>query len=362
MWPDRRPLDLLGIVRHIVEPAIVRASILALNLAAAAIAVLVVLLVAASPSFGQTDRLDPALVLEDGGDDFCGHCHGRIYRAWRETQHSKTYKSLHRRKLAKQIAQRLGVKRIKSGWQCTKCHFTPVVKGGRIRPIAGVGCEACHGASANWQRVHAQYRTRETPAETETRYKRSDAAGMIRGQHLYRTARNCMGCHAVADERLIDIGGHPIGDGFEYVSWSLGEVRHNTQYSDQNDAPPAARQRMMFIVGKGVQLEVALRALAEVRGKDGPYAAAMTGRAEAAISALRKIAQAIGAPEIEQLIAVVEPVPGRGHKPAPATAATSVSRLIQRFANTYDGNEFAAIDAFIPGPDAYRGKVPVGAR
>ena len=141
MWVDRIWRDVLGIDRLIVDRPIVGRHIVgrhvgrALNLAAAAAAAMVVLavsLMAASPSFGQTDRLDQSLVMEDGGNDFCGHCHGRIYRAWRETQHSKTYKSLHRRKLAKQIKRRLGLKRIKSGWQCTKCHFTPIVKEDRV--------------------------------------------------------------------------------------------------------------------------------------------------------------------------------------------------------------------------------------
>ena len=55
-------------------------------------------------------------------------------------------------------------------------------------------------------------------------------------------------------------GGHKAGSSFELVSWSQGEVRHNTWHSKGKENVPAsaARKRMLYLVGLGVELETGI--------------------------------------------------------------------------------------------------------
>ena len=86
---------------------------------------------------------------------------------------------------------------------------------------------------------------------------------MIRPHSLYQLAKNCYSCHVVPQEGLVNKGGHKPGSSFDLVSWSQGEVRHNTWYSKgkENVAADAARKRMLYLVGLGVELETGLRAI-----------------------------------------------------------------------------------------------------
>ena len=83
---------------------------------------------------------------------------------------------------------------------------------------------------------------------------------MIRPSSLYRLAKNCYSCHVVPQEDLVNKGGHPAGSAFELVSWSQGEVRHNTWHSKGKENVPAsaARKRMLYLVGLGVELETGI--------------------------------------------------------------------------------------------------------
>ena len=89
---------------------------------------------------------------------------------------------------------------------------------------------------------------------------------MIRPSSLYRLAKNCYSCHVVPQEDLVNKGGHPAGSAFELVSWSQGEVRHNTWHSKGKENVPAsaARKRMLYLVGLGVELETGI-----ARGRQG---------------------------------------------------------------------------------------------
>ncbi len=64
-------------------------------------------------------------------------------------------------------------------------------------------------------------------------------------------------------------GGHKPGSSFDLVSWSQGEVRHNTWYSQgkENVAADAARKRMLYLVGLGVELETGLRAIGKATAR-----------------------------------------------------------------------------------------------
>ena len=161
----------------------------------------------------------------------------------------------------------MGVRRIKSESLCLNCHFTVQQKDNKEEPIAGISCESCHSAGKDWIKVHSGYSGKkaetETKAEAATRWKLAESKGMIRPSSLYRLAKNCYSCHVVPREDLVNKGGHRAGSAFELVSWSQGEVRHNTWHSKGKENVPAsaARKRMLYLVGLGVELETALRAV-----------------------------------------------------------------------------------------------------
>lgn len=326
---------------------------------ALALAVVVGAILAAQPGSAQELRLDPAKVK---GPAACGECHKVEAAIWKETHHSTTFRELPRSDKAREIADKLGLKRIMAESDCLTCHFTSQTEDGDVKPTAGISCESCHGAGADWIKVHADYggedvtREQEAPDHKEQRYAQSEAAGMIRPLHLYDVAANCYSCHTVPNENLVNAGGHPAGSKFSLVAWSQGEVRHNVFYSKENDEASAERKRMMYIVGEALDLEYALRGVAKATVKDN-YAVEMAKRAKRAELALKKIAESVSTPEIEQMLAAAEAANLRLNNEAELTAAAEkVAAAARAFADGYDGSDFAGVDPLIPGPGDYKGK------
>ena len=213
---------------------------------------------------------DPAKIV---GPNACAECHKQEAEAWKGTHHFKTFREMPRRKEANEIAEKMGVQRIRSESLCLTCHYTVQQKENNKQPIAGISCESCHSAGEDWIKVHSQFSGKtektETKAEEEARWKLADSKGMIRPSSLYRLAKNCYSCHVVPQEDLVNKGGHPAGSAFELVSWSQGEVRHNTWHSKGKENVPAsaARKRMLYLVGLGVELETGIRAVSKCDGE-----------------------------------------------------------------------------------------------
>jgi hypothetical protein len=269
-----------------------------------------------------------------------------------------------RKKEANEIAEKMGVQRIRSESLCLSCHYTVQQKESNKQPIAGISCESCHSAGEDWIKVHGQYSGKtektETKAEAEARWKLADSKGMIRPSSLYRLAKNCLGCHVVPQEELVNKGGHPAGSAFELVSWSQGEVRHNTWHSKgkQNVAASTGRKRMLYIVGLGVELESGLRAVgrATVRRL---YAFEMARRVDRARKQLAAAAKA--APNVPEIAKLVEFSYSAGLKlnneRALTAAADSVSKLVASISEKYDGSTMAGLDSLIPAADKFKGAV-----
>jgi hypothetical protein len=322
------------------------------------------LLAVPNAAVAQSDgayKVDPALVK---GPNACGECHKLSLTAWKQTQHAKTFKQLPRRDKSKEIIKNLGLKRIKSASDCLSCHFTSADVGGKIKPIAGIACESCHGGGKNWIVGHGDYGGKDVTRETETadhrqeRNAKSEAAGMIRPARLYAVVANCYGCHTVPNERLVNVGGHPAGSKFELVSWSQGEVRHNVWYTKENDEASAERKRMMFIVGKALDLEYALRGVAKATEK-ATYAVRMAKRAAAAKKVMKKIASVVSAPELDEIVAIAATAKLKLNNEAKLTAAAeAIATAAKAFDDNYDGSTFGAVDALIPAPDKYKGQPP----
>jgi hypothetical protein len=296
------------------------------------------------------------------GPNACAECHKQETEAWKTTHHFKTYREMPRNEKGKEIAAKMGVRRINSESLCLNCHYTVQEKDGSSKPVAGISCESCHGAGQDWIKAHSSFSGKteqtESRAEEEARWKLADSQGMIRPSTLYRLAKNCYSCHVVPQEDLVNKGGHTAGSAFELVSWSQGEVRHNTWYSKGKDnvAAEAARKRMLYLVGLGVELETGLRAVGKATVRKA-YAFAMAKRVDRARKQLAAAAKA--APNVPEIAKMVEFAHSAGLKlnndGRLTAAAEGVSKLLASITVKYDGSTMAGLDGMIPGPDKYKG-------
>ena len=304
---------------------------------------------------------DPAKVV---GPNACAECHKQETEALKQTHHFKTFRDMPRDPDADIIAKKMGVRRIKSESLCLTCHFTVQQTDNKEEPIAGISCESCHSAGKDWIKVHSGYSGKkadtETKAEAVARWKLAESKGMIRPSSLYQLAKNCYGCHVVPNEDLVNKGGHQAGSTFDLVTWSQGEVRHNTWHSKGKDnvAASASRRRLFYLVGLGVELETALRAIGKATVRKA-YAFEMARRADQARSKLAVAAKA--APNVPEITKMIELSHSAGLKlnneSALNAAADAVSKQLVSLTETYDGSTLGGLDSLIPGPDKYKGKV-----
>lgn len=301
---------------------------------------------------------DPELVV---GPNACAECHKKEATIWQRTHHFTTFRDLPNNKDADAIAEKMGVKRLKSESLCLNCHFTTQAPD---KVIAGISCESCHSGAKDWVKVHSGFSGKkegqETKAEIAERWEKSEAAGMIRPTNYYALAKNCLTCHVVPNEKLVNVGGHAAGSSFELVSWSQGEIRHNVWFNKGASNPEAsqARKRMLFVVGRVVELEAALIGVSKATAKD-TYALKMATRADVARKAVAALANVL--PNAPELKAIADVGQGAGLKlnneAELVAAAGKVSELGQKFSKGYDGSGFAAVDQYIPGADKYKGQV-----
>lgn len=309
--------------------------------------------------------LEPAAAADTAkvmGPNACAECHKQEVEAWKGSHHFKTFREMPRKDEGNDIAKRMGIRRIKTESLCLNCHFTVQQKDGREEPVAGISCESCHSAGQDWIKVHSGYSGKkadtESKAEKDARWKQSEAKGMIRPRSLYELAKNCFGCHVVPQEELVNKGGHKAGSAFELVSWSQGEVRHNTWHSKGKDnvEASAARKRMLYVVGLGVEVETGLRAVAKATVRK-TYAFEMAKRVDRARKQLDAAAKA--APGVPEIAKIVELAHSAGLKlnneTALTAAADGVSKLLANISGKYDGSTMAGLDGMIAGPDKYKG-------
>lgn len=302
---------------------------------------------------------DPAKIA---GPNACAECHKQEAEAWKGTHHFKTFRDMPRNDGANAIARKMGVRRVKSESLCLNCHFTVQDKNALKEPIAGISCESCHGAGKDWIKVHSGYSGKkaetETKAERQARWKAAGEKGMIRPGAIYQLAKNCYGCHVVPHEDLVNKGGHRAGSAFELVSWSQGEVRHNSWHSKGKDnvAAPAARRRMLYAIGLGVELETAIRAVGQAKARK-VYAFEMASRADRARQQMAVVAKAVpGVPQFAKLVELAHSADLKlGNETALATAADGISKTLSSISETYDGSTMAGLDSLIPGPGSFKG-------
>ena len=215
----------------------------------------------------------------------CGECHEDEVKVWKKTKHQKNFKKLSKNKDAKTIAKKMGIKRIKKpNTLCASCHYTVGHKSGKPRIVAGVSCESCHSPSKNWLETHNDFggrgikKKQEKPAHKNKRLTQLDKAGMIRPDNIYGWAKNCLKCHIVANEKLVNVGGHEAGSDFKLSKRSQSKIRHYPKASIDE-------LRFLNLVSYSAELELSMKALA--KAGNGKYAKAMIKRAKTALDKLK---------------------------------------------------------------------------
>ena len=119
---------------------------------------------------------------------------------------------------------------------------------------------------------------------------------------------NCFGCHTVPNEEIVNRGGHSTGSDFEIVAWSE-RIRHNflesykTADGRTNAERPREWKRKMYVVGRALDLEHAVRGVAAATRQDELYFAAMSDRAEAAADELLEINDRVSLEAVQRIIA-----------------------------------------------------------
>ncbi len=300
------------------------------------------------------------------GPNACAECHKDETEAWKGSHHFKTFRELPRKQEAREIAKRMSVKRINAEGLCLGCHFTAQKEGNRTKALAGISCESCHGAGEDWIKVHSEYSGKteqtETKAEEAARWKKADSLGMLRPSAIYKIAKNCYSCHVVPNEKLVNVGGHPAGSAFELLSWSQGEVRHNTWHSKGKGNLPASanRKRIFYLVGLAVEVETALRAIGKATVRK-EYAFKMAKRADDARKAFEKAVKAVpNVTELGEIDEMVKLFYSAGLKlnndKALTAAADAIAAKIIQISTRYDGSELAAIDPLMPKENDYKGQ------
>jgi DNA-binding phage protein len=305
----------------------------------------------------------PALA-KTGGPASCAECHLQEIESWKLTVHFKTLDTMPRRPETAALLARLGLKNMKTEAGCTVCHFTSEPVLGQAQVTAGISCESCHGAGADWVKIHGDYgegftKATEPAAHRTWRRSTSIAKGMLNPDNLYDVGANCYECHIMHDERMVNVGGHSAGSaGFNLLTWSQGEVRH-TILSHDNKANPEAtpeHRRLLYAVGAILETEFGFRATAAATVK-AAFGVASARRADAARKQLEKIQGLAPTPELAAIIAVAKPAGLRLNNVAELTAAADrIAALGRVFATTVTGDRLAGLDPVLPGAADYKGK------
>jgi len=284
----------------------------------------------------------------------CAECHEEENRTWLETGHHQGFKTLARLPEARAMSKALGIRRLKREARCIGCHFTEQwTDENQSKVIAGVSCESCHGAGADWLDSHADYgkdgktRATETMEHKVARLKACAESGMRGPANLYELAARCYDCHLMVDEEL-HAAGHSVGAGFELGTALQGKVRHNfVRGEGVNATASLERQRVLFLLGTLLEVQFTMRAVESLE-PESPIASVVVERARLGRRALVNVAGLIAAPAFEELLAILpeeeDLVPRNPKLEGGAQAAERVARWL---CLEGDGAQFGALDELV---------------
>ena len=229
----------------------------------------------------------------------CAECHEEAVDVWKQTKHFATYRNFHKTKEAKEIAIDLGMdpKKIKrADSMCADCHYTKGVKNNRVKPVAGISCQSCHGAANNWVEIHNDYggpsvtQASESAAHKKQRYTEMHAAGMVYPANLLGLAENCFQCHLIANPDLINKTNHPTSSDFDLVERSQGNILHSP-------AADESKRGKLAIAGMSAQLIQSLNALAAAK-RGNRFGDQMTVTAQHAANNIKSLSQQLNDPDL----------------------------------------------------------------
>ncbi len=327
------------------------------------------LLACAWPGAARAQSGDALVVGPDDAQFGCRKCHEREVEAWEETHHFRSLEVLDDSAEADDILANLGLDSFGSETAlCQTCHVTTWRESAddEAWPEWGVSCESCHGAAEHWVDIHQQYgqdadgntikaadRALEPAEHRAERIAAAEAAGMIRPERTWTLASNCLGCHTVPQQELVDVGGHTAGSAeFELLAWSQGEVRHGFLHGAPNDEATPERKRELWLVGQLADLRRSLEALAGATS-DGPFRDAMLARVAATRAALASAKEALGGGAAADglgglLDALPDELPAVGDGSTTALATTAARAGESIAALCADGADLAALDGLLP--------------
>lgn len=166
-------------------------------------------------------------------------CHGRsqpdgkvvrqdeILR-WQEASsptgsHSRAFAVLSSERSAT-IARRMGIGPAPQAAMCLGCHAdNTAARGPRFQQSDGIGCEACHGGSANWIDVHKT-----------GNHQASLAAGLVRLENPAVKAAVCLDCHFGSADGGQFVSHQIMAAGHPRVSFELDLFTSLQQHHDED--------------------------------------------------------------------------------------------------------------------------------
>jgi hypothetical protein len=270
----------------------------------------------------------------------CEKCHEAEVEVWKQTEHFKSFQTVHRKEEAKAILDAAGGgASMRQNATCVLCHYTETQSSPAAKPqvASGPSCESCHGPSSDWRDVHNFYGNgiedpaKEPPANKTKRLAEARKAGMIWSFMTYDIAANCNECHGLANPKLSgDVlakmldAGHPSEPEFELVRYSQGTVRHRfypPEYSKNAEMTPPELARL-FVVGQAAKLVSAT--VAAGKSSHPKYSALQKKRMQDARSALQTVADV---PEVSALLQ--QPTSDNARKLADALKSRDVSSKVK---------------------------------
>lgn len=282
------------------------------------------------------------------GPTRCVECHENSFDVWKNSHHFSSADSMPKASAAKEIAEKLAIKRIKDpASPCAQCHFTAAETEGRTKIVGGITCESCHGPAKGWIELHNDFggagikKEQESKEHREQRLKTVEQAGMIRPGRIYEFARNCFACHLVTNEALVADGGHGVGKDFDLLDRMTGEIMHSPK-------PDAARKRLIKIAGYGASLEMALRGIAAASRADTVYLKTMRDRVADSHAALAEINAKAGNAAIKSALAAAAETSFDPGNKSLLSGADKVRQHFNAALQTLDGNQLAFVDGLPP--------------
>ena len=215
-----------------------------------------ILLLALVSFFPTALTADPAKVIDEG---VCGDCHAAAVSSWRSSAHATSADVLERPSaLSIAVALDLGsAALVAPEGPCAGCHLTTHSRSGTLESQGGVACQSCHGPAGDWLDGHvglAGLHGNLSPESIE-RHATLRRQGMLIPEDIHGVASNCVSCHIVTDQDLINSTDHPTGELFDLVAGLDGQMRHYPSFLEE-------KRRRVAIAGQAAVTAATWRQLA----------------------------------------------------------------------------------------------------